>query len=329
MSTVAQLETLPVKELNTIPLPPDFFSDLLRTAQNTDGGWGYRSGLASCTEPTAWSLLALRSQEPPDGKTLVSAAAWLRSAQLAKGGWPTANGKDPGCWTTALACLALLKISGPSDSAVLRGLKWLWETWPAEGSLLWRLGQRWQQRTEQIVRQDFSLRGWSWTPETASWVEPTAYVLILIRNVPKGLYPPKANERIDLAEKMLYDRACPGGGWNTGNPLVYGVPGVPRIGPTVWALLALRNRQSHRKNVEGIQWLERNYPNICGPGSLALANLCLRVYGRNVSPVEQQLRRFYERNQFLKSVPAMAWASLAAGDIPDWLVCNSQTRGGA
>ena len=40
---------------------------------------------------------------------------------------------------------------------------------------------------------------------------------------------------------MLYDRMCPGGGWNCGNPMVYGVPGEALIVPTVWALLALRD----------------------------------------------------------------------------------------
>jgi|SRR5579875_587735 len=329
MSTGAQLETPPAKEQDSILLPSNFFSDLLRAAQNADGGWGYHSGSTSCAEPTAWAVLALRSEEPPDGGALASASAWLRRAQLTEGPWPTCNSKDPGCWATALACLALLKLSAPSDGAVLRGLKWLCEMWPAEGNLLWRLSLHWRQRHEQIIRQDFSLRGWSWTPQTASWVEPTAYVLILLRNIPKGLHPPKADQRIDLAERMLYDRACPGGGWNTGNPLVYGVPGVPRIGPTVWALLALENHQGHEKNIEGIQWLERSYPSICSPASLALANLCLRVYGRNVPSAEPNLRNLYERNQFLKSVPALAWALLAAGDIPDWLRSRSQARGGA
>ena len=29
---------------------------------------------------------------------------------------------------------------------------------------------------------------------------------------------------------MLYDRMCPGGGWNCGNPKVYGVAGEPLVG---------------------------------------------------------------------------------------------------
>jgi len=154
-------------------------------------------------------------------------------------------------------------------TALQRGLNWLLDDWPAEGSLGWRLRRAlaaWASGgATSPVRQDHSLRGWSWTPGTASWVEPTAQMLITLRELFPGTrdrgwgtvdarQAPWAEERgarrwrslarraarrQRLAELMLYDRMCPGGGWNSGNPLVYGVAGVPRIGPTAWALVAL------------------------------------------------------------------------------------------
>ncbi len=190
---------------------------------------------------------------------------------------------------------------------------------------MWRLRRR-QQKAESVVHQDHSLRGWGWTPNTASWVEPTAYVLILLQNVPGRHLPSQALKRMQLAEKMLYDRACPGGGWNAGNPLVYGVPGVARISPTVWALLALRNHKDRAANLEGVEWLHQRYQSLRSPASLALAHLCLKVYGRPADTIETQLGDFYSNNQFLQSIPAMAWASLALNDLPCWLGCSSEAR---
>jgi len=304
----------------------DFLPDLLRRAQNADGGWGYRPGLPSTTEPTAWSVLALQALHPSSAKILIPAADWLQQAQSKEGAWPTGSGKEPGCWASALASLALLSLKDASQDAVIRGTKWLCETWPAEGDLLWRLRQQWQRKTATVVHQDHSLRGWGWTPNTASWVEPTAYVLILLQNVPGKLRPPQAAKRIQLGERMLFDRACPGGGWNAGNPLVYGVPGVPRISPTVWALLALRNHKDRAAILEGLEWLHQRYQNLRSPASLALAHLCLKVYGRTANHIETQLGAFYSNNQFLQSIPAIAWAVLALNGLPRWLDSTRQTK---
>ena len=328
MFTGIEVENPTTNESEILPLPQHFFPDLLRRIQNADGGWGYHPGSQSSTEPTACSTLALQAYEEPSGKALSSALGWLQRTQMPEGAWPTGSGRDPGCWVTALACLALLRSSTTSESAVTQGIKWLCNTWPAEGNLLWRLRQRWQPKAAEIVRQNHSLRGWGWTPETASWVEPTAYAIILLQNVPEDLRSPQAVERMELGEKMLYDRACPGGGWNAGNPLVYGVPGVPRIGPTAWALLALREHPDHAAAAEGIKWLEQSYQDIQSPGSLALAHLCLKVYGRTAQSAESGLRNFYSTNQFLQNVPVIAWASLAVSGVPGWLECPPQ-HGGA
>lgn len=327
MSTGIEVEIPSTKEREILSLPPNSFSGLLLRAQNADGGWGYRPGCLSSTEPTAWAILALQPHKDLSGKVLSSALDWLQRTQMAEGAWPTGSGKDPGCWVTALACLALLRWPETSGAAVSRGVEWLCETWPAEGNLMWRLRQRCQPKVAEIVRQNHSLQGWGWTPETASWVEPTAYTMILLQNIPGGICSPRAAERMELGEKMLYDRACPGGGWNAGNPLVYGVAGVPRVGPTVWALLALRKHKSRSANAEGLAWLEQSYKNIRSPGSLALAQLCLKVYGRPVKPADIDLWNFYSANRFLQSTPVIAWASLAVGSVPGWLKGSSQAEG--
>ena len=301
------------------PFTEDFCFPFLLGAQNADGGWGYNPGSSSGTEPTSWAFLALRGARRHDKgeQAAKRAQQWLHKTQLPDGSWPAFVGQPKGCWVTALACLALLAQKESGD-LVNRGARWLCEAWPAEGGLWWRLRRRWQ-KTPPVVRQDSSLRGWSWTPGTASWVEPTSCALILLKNLPPDFLPPSSGKRVRLAEAMLYDRMCAGGGWNSGNPLVYGVAGVPRVGPTVWALLALRDRRDRAENQKSLDWLAATFGEIQGPGSLALAHLCLAAHGQGVPPLEPLLRSRLAVNQFLMNVVVVAWAALALGGPPEWL----------
>jgi len=314
------------KKEGNLPFREEYCLPFLLSAQNSDGGWGYHPESQSSVEPTAWATLALQGDLGRHAEPVDRASKWLRQTQLTEGAWPRTAGGHPGCWVTALACLALIEHAKAPDAGILKGLQWLSDSWPAEGNWWWRLRQRWHKSPGMVVRQDHTLRGWSWTPGTASWVEPTAYVLILLRNIPEQLYPAGASKRRQLGERMLYDRACPGGGWNAGNPMVYGVPGEPRIGPTAWALLALRDYENRPENRTSLDWLERNYENITGPGSLALAHLCFRVYGRPAPPLEPKLSGLYGENHFLRNVVVAAWACLALGSIPAWLRRSSKAE---
>ena len=112
---------------------------------------------------------------------------------------------------------------------------------PAD-SRAWRrfLRRFWVACVEHAVAQNDAYYGWSWTPDTASWVEPTSYAFLVLRRFAPRDASAAFRDRLRVAESMLLDRMCPGGGWNCGNPMVYGAPGEAQIGPTVWALLALR-----------------------------------------------------------------------------------------
>jgi len=317
----------PARLLERLYLP------FLIEAQNADGGWGYRHGGQSAAEPTSGVLLAFlglsRSADAATSRRLNSSTPrllesacesginWLRKCQLPDGSWPPFAGQPRGCWVTSPASLAL-QARGDSIDHVSRGLGWLSQAWPAEGALWRRLAAK-LTRSEPSVRQDRSLRGWSWTPGSASWVEPTAWALLAFRSIPEELHPPAAAKRRSLAERMLYDRMCPGGGWNSGNPLVYGAAGVPRIGPTVWALLALQASRSRPENCRSLDWLEQAYPQIPGPASLALAHLCLEIHGRSVSDLESDLTALNSHNQFLGHTLAAAWAAMALSGKPRWL----------
>jgi hypothetical protein len=296
--------------LNSAPLTGTFCREFLLTNQNPDGGWGYHPTSPSGVEATAWALLGLMSggrvwlpSQPCD-----RACDWLLHAQLGDGAWPAFPGQPQGCWTTSLASWAL-QAHGGSVQAVERGLHWVLNAWPAEGTLWWRLRQA--VGRSAVVRQDSSLRGWSWTPGTASWVEPTAYALLLLRNLPAEMLTSQMKKRRRLAERMLYNRMCPSGGWNSGNPLVYGVAGVPRVGPTSWALLALIDHAERAENRISLDWLEQTFGEIRGAASLALAHRCLTAYGRQAPPLAPMLGSLYARNRFFENTLAVAWAALA------------------
>lgn len=287
--------------------------EFLITHQNSDGGWGYHPASASAVEATAWALAALVAWRgtPPPAEVCVRAREWLLKAQRADGSWPAYPGQPQGCWVTSVASQALF-LEGGAGIAVERGLQWLVAAWPAEGSLWWRLRQR--IFPSRVVRQDSSLKGWNWTPGTASWVEPTAHALLFLRSLPTQMLSPHAAKRRQLAERMLFDRMCPGGGWNSGNPLVYGVAGVPRMGPTAWALLALRAHAERAEIQKSLGWLEGAYSAILGAASLALAHRCLVAYGRRVSPLAPALGELYSQNRFFGNVLTIAWVMLALNE---------------
>jgi len=163
------------------------------------------------------------------------------------------------------------------------------------------------------------MKGWSWTPGTASWVEPTCYALIALRHISKELHPRQAPERMRLAEKMLFDRVCARGGWNSGNPLIYDVAGIPRVGPTAWALMALLSFYDHPVIHESLGWLEQSFHHIRGPASLSLAHLCLASYGRPVPALEPALAALNLNNHFFHEILVTAWAAIALTGQPQWL----------
>jgi hypothetical protein len=287
----------------------------LREGQDADGGWGYRPGSSSAVEPTAWSLLALAGRQEA-GEAVEHGRNWLAGAQREDGCWPTRPQTGPGNWVTALAGLALVALGGP-ETALTKAAGWVCRSRSREDQLRVRVA-RWLGR-KSVVEQDNALRGWSWTPGTASWVEPTAASLIFLHQLSPAMAPAQAGERRRMGEAMLYDRMCDGGGWNLGNPKVYGVVGIPQIGPTAWALLALQEQAGREENRQSLDWLEREYEGIGGPSSLALAHLALEAGGRATPPLEPGLMRLHAREGFLDKTVAFAQAVFALGTGPDML----------
>ena len=143
--------------------------DALRLARNADGGWAYHSGKRSRIEPTCWALLALGQAEiiAPDFDVL---RRWPR-----KGGWLIDTvGAPPNHAFNAIAALTLLYSA--ADVAVAE---------PLLRQLIASKGLRLP--PDSAVRLDSSLQAWSWVAGTPSWVEPTAWsVLLLTQRLTRG-----------------------------------------------------------------------------------------------------------------------------------------------
>jgi hypothetical protein len=285
---------------------------LLR-AQNSDGGWGFHSGSASRAESTCWALLGLLNcSSNGSANATQRGLAFLRASQLSDGSWPSTPEEKTGCWVTSLATLTLLA-GAPKSPETAPGLQWICKDWPADSAPWRRFLTRFSSQS-RIAPINNSCRGWGWTPATSSWVEPTSFALLALGRVPENALPPQTSERVRLGEALLYDRMCPGGGWNCGNPNVYGVAGEPLVGPTVWALLALRHRSGREENRSSLAWLEGNASHVHGATSVALARICLKAYGRSYPAETLRLRPSLEAGDYPLSVQAVALSSIALHD---------------
>jgi hypothetical protein len=202
------------------------------------GGWSH-CGVHFGTEPTSLALLALYSF-PPGSTVLGEELAPLVARQLPNGLWPAAGDGAAGVsfWASALAVNTLMTLGATSET-FNASLNALVHCRPLEASWLVRLRFR---LSDRQVRFDPTKHGWAWIPDTVSWVVPTSMALITLgRAKRQGLIRGRESEkRLRLGAEMLLDRACPEGGWNAGNALVYGVPLRPHVDATALALAALR-----------------------------------------------------------------------------------------
>src|SRR5207245_1955483 len=139
------------------------------------GGWASESGSRATVETTCYVLMALHDRTGPARN---SAIDFLLRVRNQDGSWPAFEGDDPeGCWTTALAAIALLFVRSPS-APLERALHWLLNDKGREGHWFWK----WKFRTvDRAVQFNPEKYGWPWFPGTVSWVIPTAFSLLALK----------------------------------------------------------------------------------------------------------------------------------------------------
>jgi hypothetical protein len=328
-----QLESAKDTTQRTSQLRNDCLS-LLKSLQNADGGWGFHCGDQSRVEPTCWAARALLDFDgPQEPGNFGKVWHFLQSSQLDDGSWPASGGMTTGSWVTSLAC-SVLQNDPKSETHVAAGLKWLCEDFPRDSSPLRRFFESLRPKS-QIVSQNMTYRGWGWTPRTASWVEPTAFALMTLRDAAPQQLAANASQRRELAVALLYDRMCPGGGWNCGNPRVYGVDGDSLVLPTCWALLALRGSERAAQEKDALEkpgralsltWLQKEFAKIDSAASLAVAWMTLENYAIEPPQAKRDLQDWTAQDLAEQGTHVLAWTCMALNPARRWPASSAHSN---
>ena len=287
--------------------------ETLKANQGPAGAWPNRGNQGSI-EATCFAILALRRQSSIQLSRAVNA---LDDHQNPDGSWPAIDGDVlEGCWVTALASLALIEVR--RDAVGLSSaVHWLLGARGREASWFWR----WRfQTADKNVQFDPAKYGWSWVGGTTSWVIPTAFSVIALRQIRNyGINRTAAViDRIEMGVSMLLDRVCPGGGWNAGNSTAFGMWYSAYIDATSIALLALAGNEREHGVQSSLRWLLNRLPGCPSPYSLAWGILAMTAYrdvSREVNATlvssTQELAALIERNAGISDVCTVAVCALA------------------
>lgn len=291
----------------------DQAAKLLRQTQNPDGGWGAIAGKQSNTESTALGLLAWRSlDDSRENSVLEKAEQWLANTQNPDGSWSYGAGSKAPSWSTALAVMALYDSSVEAERLVRAG-NWILAQEGSKPGILAKLILALSFQKKAVHLND-DLVGWSWTPGSFSWVEPTSYCLIALKKIKSRLSVKAVQERVDQAELMIYDRMCEGGGWNYGNAAVYGDPLWPYPDITALALIALQDHKERNDNRVSLRALSKMAETTDSGLAIGWTTICLSVYGEDISELRKRLDQKFARTKFLGETKPVALAILASED---------------
>ena len=250
----------------------------LRATQNPDGGWGYFPGKQSRLEPTCYALLAMHGDR-------ASSDAWMRGWSLIRnwqrddGGFQPAADIQLSSWATALV-VTLHCVHGAYDARFQKGVAWLLGSKGVEGGWLERaIGVVWR----APVEYDRRYKGWPWSTETSSWVEPTAHSVLALKKAAGQVSDPALRARVSEGERMMLDRRSPDGGWNYGNRRVLrtDLPSYPET--TAVALLGLQGSLLMEDTKAAVATAEKHWTETRSRLAKAWLTISLRNYGRDVA----------------------------------------------
>jgi hypothetical protein len=231
----------------------------------------------------------------------------LLHAQLSDGSWPSFMGDEESSWTAALA-ICVLNSANDSSGARKRSLSWLLKTSGREANWFWR----WKFKlADRAVRFDPDRYGWPWLSGSASWVISTAFSVVAIKQFTACSRSELSERRIRLGVDMLLDRVCVGGGWNSGNSVVNGVPLQAHVEATAIARLALQDEERTPVIQGSLGWLKQRSPSLESVESLAWCILSLFVYQEPVEHLKVKLATLVGDGHDIRNNATLATAILA------------------
>ena len=278
--------------------------------QNRDGGWGAAEGRRSNTEATSLALSALHAAgESAASDRVLRAALWLAERQNPDGGWRLNDVATAGSWTTALAIIALSAFPEHGER-VSRAARWLVAQEGSKPGILAKL-ILWATGKSNINRLNNDLVGWSWVPNSFSWVEPTSYAILALKKVKASLAENNAHQRIQEGEAMIYDRMCAGGGWNYGNSKVLDYALWPYPDITAVALIALQDRAGETANRQSLETLKKIAKETNSGLACSWTAICLGLYGQAIGDWQKRVENSFRETGFLGETKTLALGLIA------------------
>lgn len=248
-------------------------------------------------EPVAMVALALQAHEMHDACR--PATDWLAERQNLQGEVGVMHlHNDPG-WNTPWAMIVWHQ--SPEREAY-RGQLELATQWllGAKGKVL---------EPDNDLGHNVQLVGWSWAPNTHSWIEPTSAAVLALRTV--GL---AGHERTLEGIQLLVDRQLPAGGCNYGNTFVLGQLLRPHVQPTGIAMAALAGSiDPNGRLIRSLGWLKRQLSGSTTCSSLAWGLLGLAAHQQLPSAADEYLDAVAHRQMMSENSPyKMAMLLLAS-----------------
>jgi hypothetical protein len=279
--------------------------DSIIRLQNRDGGWPYRKGGGSWTEPAVFALLA-QSAGKGDAQSIERGMAWLRATQRPDGGWPPCPEVTQSTWVTAMVALLSREVLGHASH--VSAIHWLMGQTGKETSFAYRL------RSELAgngAGADEPRRGWPFFPGAAAWVTPTAFGVLALEKALRDEINSPLQQRILVGREFLLDRICKDGGWNYGRSSVLGVDAPSYPETTGQALLALSEVRSPK--LEPALAAAQDQARVCQSSeALSWLQLGLRAHGLvAVGPA----RKLESRHVIDSALSVLAQAALRGRNV--------------
>jgi hypothetical protein len=264
----------------------------LTAAASADGGWGYYAGKSPRVEPTAWALLALTGAARVNGAAFDGAPhqTFLTTCQREDGLLVDGARLPPNFTANGTAACALATIAPAVALRIVEGLT------PVKGLSV----------DDPDPRQNNRLQAWPWLPDTFSWVEPTAWCTLALKQHRRRRTDDRVWPRIEEAERLLVNRSCDPGGWNFGNASVLGQDLRPYIPTTALGALALQDRRADPVVQRAVSHLERAWSSEPTAFALSLTAIALHVHDRTTVAVEARLAEDVDRADRLGNLQAIA-----------------------
>jgi hypothetical protein len=255
---------------------------------------------------SAWAATALVYGED-FADELRSARDYLAAEQREDGRVCVCSFCEEAAWPTPLAILAW---TGSSEHLEARER--------AVRFLLTHTGRHFPKVPNSPVVNDTSIRGWPWTLDAHSWVEPTALAIMALDVAGKG-----AHERVREATRTLTDRQIDSGGWNYGNTVVFGQTLHPLLDVTGMALQALAGRVPLAEVEESIALLRQGAPTARTPWTLGWSLLGLGAWGEPPEDSGSWMEETVARQDITGPFPTMDLAVLL---LSQWAPNGTQER---